>query len=149
VAQALAAPGRQFGFGRLLFRKDGAWLRIGLPSGRWLCYPGAAIGGDGKLSYLGINQYSRKWGRINTYGGKLVENITQAVARDVLASGMPAIEAAGYQIVLTVHDEVICEAPDSPLFHPTHLADLMATNPPWANGLPLAAEGFEATRYRK
>ena len=77
------------------------------------------------------------------------ENVTQAASRDVLAGNMPAIEAAGYQIVLSVHDELITEAPDSPEFNADHLASLMATNPKWAKGLPLAAAGFEATRYRK
>ena len=77
------------------------------------------------------------------------ENVTQAAARDVLAANMPAIEAAGYQIVLTVHDEIISEAPDTDAFNADHLAALMAANPPWAEGLPLAAAGFEAYRYRK
>lgn len=149
ATQALARPGQTFEYGRLLFSKTGAWLRVGLPSGRSLCYPGAAVGEDGKLAYLGTNQYTRQWGRIKTYGGKLVENITQAVARDVLAASLPAIEAAGYEIVLTVHDEVLCEAPDTPAFNPHHLAELMADNPPWADGLPLAAAGFEAHAYRK
>jgi len=130
-------------------RRDGAWLRIALPSGRCLCYPSPRVDDAGKLSYMGTNQYCRKWSRLKTYGGKLAENITQAAARDVLAASLPAIEAAGYQIVLTVHDEVITEAPDSPEFNPGHLAALMATNPPWTNGLPLAAAGFEAYRYRK
>jgi DNA polymerase len=103
----------------------------------------------GKLSYMGANQYSRKWSRLKTYGGKLSENVTQAVARDVLAASMPKIEAAGYQIVLTVHDEIIAEAPDHEEFNADHLAGLMATNPTWAKNLPLAAAGFEAYRYRK
>ncbi len=149
ATQALARPGKTLEYGRLLFSRTGAWLRVGLPSGRSLCYPGAAVGEDGKLAYLGTNQYTRQWGRIKTYSGKLVENITQAVARDVLAASLPAIEAAGYQIVLTVHDEVLCETPDTPAFNPHHLAELMADNPPWADGLPLAAAGFEAYRYKK
>ena len=62
---------------------------------------------------------------------------------------MHAIEQAGYDIVLTVHDEVICEAPDTDEFTPKHLSSLLATNPPWADSLPLAAGGFEAYRYRK
>ena len=62
---------------------------------------------------------------------------------------MPRIEQAGYRIVLTVHDEVICEAPDIPEFNPGRLSALLAANPPWADGLPLAAAGFEAHRYRK
>ncbi|MRU27569.1 hypothetical protein FGG01_01205, partial [Xylella fastidiosa subsp. multiplex] len=69
--------------------------------------------------------------------------------RDVLAACMPAIEAAGYAIVLTVHDEIITEADDRPSFNAAHLAALMATPPPWAQGLPLAAEGFQTHRYRK
>lgn len=134
---------------RLAIDKKGAWLRIRLPSGRYLCYPSPQVNEEGKLSYMGTNQYSRKWERIPTYGGKLVENITQAVARDVLALSMPEIEAAGYRIVLTVHDEIIAEAPDQPQYTADNLAALMAAPPAWAQGLPLAAAGFEAYRYRK
>ncbi|MEX3556140.1 MAG: DNA polymerase I, partial [Burkholderia gladioli] len=130
-------------------QRKGAWLRIQLPSGRLLCYPAPQLDDTGKLSYMGVNQYSRKWSRLKTYGGKLAENITQAAARDVLASSMPRIEAAGYRIVLTVHDEVLTEASDLPEFNPRALAALMATNPSWADGLPLAAAGFEAYRYKK
>ena len=130
-------------------QRDIGWLRIGLPSGRVLCYPLPQQDEEGTLSYLGINTYSRKWSRLTTYSGKLAENATQAVSRDVLAANMPAIEAAGYQIVLSVHDELITETPDRPEFNATHLASLMASNPPWAEGLPLAAEGFETHRYRK
>ncbi len=146
---ATQRPGETFDCRALKLRRDGTWLRVRLPSGRCLCYPAAQIDETGKLSYLGINQYSRKWGRLKTYGGKLAENVTQAVARDVLAASLPAIEAAGYRIVLTVHDEVITEAPDSPRYNPEHLAALMSTNPVWAQGLPLASAGFEAARYRK
>lgn len=62
---------------------------------------------------------------------------------------MPLIEAAGYKLVLSVHDELITEVPDDPRYSADHLAALMSTVPPWATGLPLAAEGFEAYRYRK
>jgi DNA polymerase len=133
----------------LKLRRDGAWLRIRLPSGRFLCYPSPQVDEAGKLSYMGVNQYSRKWSRLKTYGGKLAENVTQAASRDVLAANMPGIEAAGYQIVLSVHDENITEADDRDEFNAGHLADLMATNPTWAKNLPLAAAGFEAYRYRK
>jgi DNA polymerase len=98
---------------------------------------------------MGVNQRTRQWSRIQTYGGKLTENITQAVARDVLAAAIPRIEAAGYQIVLTVHDEIVAEAPDEHSYSAEHLAALMATPPSWAEGLPLAAAGFETYRYRK
>jgi DNA polymerase len=86
---------------------------------------------------------------LKTYGGKLFENVCQAVARDVLTHNMALIEQAGYEIVLTVHDEVICEAPDSDEFNDAHLSSLLANNPPWALDMPLAAAGFETYRYRK
>lgn len=122
------------------------WLRIKLPSGRFLCYPSPRSDQDG-ISYMGIDNH--KWKRLRTYGGKLFENICQGVARDVLAHNMQLIEDAGYHIVLTVHDEVLCEVPDSDEYNEKHLSELLATNPPWATELPLAAGGFEAYRYRK
>lgn len=77
------------------------------------------------------------------------ENITQAASRDVIAYNLPHVEAAGYEVLVTVHDEDITAAPDTDEYNADHLAAIMATNPPWAKGLPLAAAGFEAYRYRK
>lgn len=134
--------------GRLKFRCDGSWLRIGLPSGRALCYSAPQVI-EGVVTYLGIDQYTRNWSRQKTYGGKMFENICQAVSRDIMGANMPLIEEAGYEIALTVHDEVITEAPDSPEFNADHLSTLLSTNPAWAAGLPLAAAGFETYRYRK
>lgn len=148
VRSAIAVPGRTIAYGYLKIRRDGAWLRIQLPSGRALCYPSPSIV-KGDVTYMGINSYSRKWQRLKTYGGKLVENVTQAAARDVLAYNMPRIEDAGYEIVLTVHDEVITEAPDTPDYSHEDLSRLLATVPEWAPGLPLNAGGFESQRYRK
>jgi DNA polymerase len=125
-----------------------SWLRIVLPSGRSLVYPHPKLV-DGAITYMGVDQFTRKWTRISTHGGKLFENLCQAVARDVMAANMPRIEEAGYQIVLTVHDEIIAEAPDQPEFNADHLASLLATNPDWAPDMPLAAAGFETYRYRK
>lgn len=142
-------PGVTFTCRMLKLRRDGAWLRIRLPSGRFLCYPSPQVDESGKLTYMGVNQYSRKWARLSTYGGKLAENVTQAAARDVLASSMPGIEEAGFEIVLTVHDEIITEAPDTSEFDSDLLAQLMCDMPTWAAGLPLAAAGFEARRYKK
>jgi DNA polymerase len=71
------------------------------------------------------------------------------VARDVMAHNMPAIEEAGYEIVLTVHDDVITEAADNDSFTSEHLSVLLAANPPWLTDCPLAADGFEAYRYKK
>ena len=145
---ALNNPGVAFPCRKVAFLKKGSWLLIKLPSGRFLCYPGAKME-DGKISYMGNNQYTRKWQRLYTYGGKFAENITQAFSRDVLGHNMPIIETAEYQTVLTVHDEVITEAPDLPEFNHEHLSSLLATNPEWAIDLPLAAAGFESYRYKK
>jgi len=79
----------------------------------------------------------------------IVHNCTQASARDVLAHNMPTIDAAGYRIVLSVHDELLTETPDTDEYSSDTLAAHMSTVPPWAEGLPLAAAGFETTRYRK
>lgn len=149
VVAAIVRPGVTRTSRRVKMRRDGNWLRIALPSGRVLCYPSPRVDDQGKVSYMGVNHYTRKWQRLKTYGGKLVENITQAAARDVLAASMPAIEAAGYQIVLSVHDEFITEAPDTTDYSSDQLAALMSTNPQWAEGLPLAAAGFETYRYKK
>ena len=149
VRLAIRKPGVTYTCRVLKVRRDGNWLRIGLPSGRCLCYPSPAVEDGGQISYMGNNQYTRKWSRLKTYGGKLFENVCQAVARDVLTHNMALIEQAGYEIVLTVHDEVICEAPDSDEFNDAHLSGLLANNPPWALDMPLAAAGFETYRYKK
>jgi DNA polymerase len=91
---AIENPGVTYKARRLRFRRDGAWLRIVLPSGRALCYPQPSVDEEGKISYLGLDPYTRKWGRVHTYGGKMFENACQAVARDQLAEGM--LEAEGY-----------------------------------------------------
>ncbi|HBY1533345.1 TPA: DNA polymerase [Klebsiella pneumoniae] len=148
VRAAIATPKKTLYCGYLKVRRDGAWLRIQLPSGRALCYPSPSIE-KGNITYMGINSYSRKWQRLKTYGGKLVENVTQAAARDILAGNMPLIENAGYSIVLTVHDEVICEAPDTDDYTDAALSSLLSTNPTWAPDIPLNAGGFEALHYRK
>jgi DNA polymerase len=145
---AVANPATTIECRKLKVRRDGAWLRIALPSGRALCYPQPKLE-DGKLTYMGINQYSRQWCRLKTYGGKLAENVTQAAARDVLAGGMIAVERWNFEIVLTVHDEIITEAPDAPEYDVLTLSQLMSEPPSWALDLPLAAAGFECHRYRK
>jgi DNA polymerase len=150
VRLAIRNPGESFPIGEhLKARRDGTWLRIRLPSGRYLCYINPDVDDDGQITYFGVNQYTRQWGRINPPGGKLVENATQAFARDVLAYNMPGIEQAGYEIVLSVHDELLTETPDTPEFNADELGRMMATPPAWAKGIPLAAAGFETLRYRK
>ena len=149
VVQAINTPKATISCRRLSLQFSGSWLRIRLPSGRLLCYPGMQFDADGKLSYYGIDQFTRRWQRISTYGGKLVENVTQAVARDVMANGMHLAEAADYDVLLTVHDELITETDDTEGFNPGGLSALLATNPSWADDLPLAAAGFETYRYKK
>lgn len=149
-------PGKVFHAGKISFTRTGEWLLMRLPSGRFLCYCQPAevdhpkFEGQTSLSYLGVNSYTRRWERIHTYGGKLAENATQAMARDVLAYNMPAIEEAGFRIILTVHDEVITEPLDTDEYTTDRLCTLLAATPDWADSnLPLAASGFEAYRYRK
>jgi len=150
VRAAIQHPGETFPIGEhLRARRDGAWLRIRLPSGRYLCYINPKVDDDGQISYFGVNQYTRQWGPIKTYGGKLVENATQAFARDIMAYQMPIIERHGYEIVLSVHDELITETPDTERFSSTGLSMLLSAQPLWAPGIPLAAAGFETLRYRK
>ena len=147
---AVLNPGKLYRARKLKFRRDGAWLRMGLPNGRVLCYPNPEVSRkDGTLSYMGLNQYSRKYERLTTYGGKLLENSVQAVAADQLSDCMPGVEAAGYPIVFHVHDELACETPDTPDFTHEKLAEMMCADLGWNAGLPLAAAGFETYRYRK
>lgn len=149
VKHAIDNPGETFGCRKVKIRRDGAWLRIGLPSGRALCYPNPGIDKNGSIFYTGFSTYSRQWGKVKTYGGKLLENITQAVACDQLAECMPAAELAGYETVLSVHDELVTETPDSEDFTAGELADIMCSDLGWNAGLPLAAAGFETYRYQK
>lgn len=139
----------------------GWWLRMTLPSGRVMSYPGVGLSvsketdEDGKVStnvrikYQGENQLTRQWGFQYTYSGKLVENCTQALCRDLLANALLNVEANGYPIVLHVHDEIICETPDTPEYTVTELEKLMCELPEWAEGFPLVAEGAEMKRYAK
>jgi DNA polymerase len=144
---AINEPHTDFRVNMIVFRREGNWLRVKLPSGRDLSYA-APRSGDA-ISYMGMNQYSRKWQRLTTYGGKLFENLCQAIARDVMFYHMPRIVKQGYSIRMRVHDELITYTPDDWKFVPLELSDLMSEPHDWAPGLPLAAAGFEGYRYRK
>lgn len=149
ITLAILEPGTQYTVGRLLVRVDGAWLKIQLPSGRLLCYPSPRVDESGSITYMGVDPYTRQWRRLNSYGGKFFENICQAGSRDVMAYNMQPAEDAGYLNLLTVHDELITEAPDDDDHTEEGLSAILATNPPWAKGLPLAAGGYAEYRYRK
>ena len=137
--------------GGLHFTHESGILFITLPSGRRLAYVQPRLGenrfGGTSITYLGLST-GRKWGRLETYGGKLTENIVQATARDLLVHAMHTVTAAGYRIVMHVHDEIIIE-------HSTgagsveHVCQLMSKTPAWAESLPLDADGYECAFYRK
>lgn len=148
---AIGNPGQTLDAGpRLKVRRDAAWLRMRLPSGRYLCYLQPKIDDDGQISYMGVDQYTRTWKRIRTYGGKGAEQGTQGFARDVFAhNATHRIEPAGYEIILGIHDEWLTETPDTDDFDGDKLAELLASPVPWAPGLPLAAAGFSTPRYAK
>jgi len=156
--EATASPGSTTTAGAIgaevKFKKAGSFLFCKLPSGRNLCYPYATLGetttswGEKKLAlkYMAIDSVTGKWERQTTYGGSIVENITQGVARDVLAEGMLRAEDRGYPIVLHVHDEIVAEVEKGSA---KELSDILSVVPPWAPGLPLAAKGWEGQRYQK
>ncbi len=139
----------------------GWWLCMELPSGRILSYPGIGVSvtketdEDGRVNtnvrikYQGENQLTRQWTTLYTHGGKACENIVQAFCRDLLAYAMLNVEAGGYPIVLSVHDELVCETPDTPDYTVAELGKLMCALPEWADGFPLVAEGAELKRYAK
>lgn len=130
-------------------------LTIALPSGRKLYYNAPRIGEDrwGKpsISYMGTDQKTRRWKRVETYGGKLVENVVQAIARDCLADAIQRLEAAGSPVVFHVHDEVVIDiAPwaDEAAMLQT-VVDIMRQPVPWAPDLPLDADGWVGRFFRK
>jgi DNA polymerase bacteriophage-type len=142
--------------GKMVWLKEGNFLFCVLPSGRRLSYPFPQVRmretpwGEPRpaLTFMGTNPYIRKWERQSTYGGSLVENQTQAVARDIMAEAMLRVEATGiYTPILTVHDEIIAEGPLAGDVH--EFEQLLTTLPKWAKGCPVGAEGWKGPRYHK
>ena len=134
------------------FECETDYLFITLPSGRRLAYYKPELRPEPQfdkmgLTYLGVDM-NKRFGRQKSYGGKLVENITQATARDCLRDAMTALEAAGYRIVFHVHDEVIADMPEG-TGSLAEMQEIMGRPLPWAPGLPLRAAGFEASFYMK
>lgn len=135
------------------FYRDKEYLFVRLPSGRELFYyrPELVTNAFGRsaVGFYGTSQTTKKWELTETYGGKLTENIVQAVARDLLCSAMMNLYRAGYAIRFHIHDEVILEAPKESGKNLQEAVRLMCTLPEWAEGLPLDAAGFEGYYYRK
>ena len=130
-------------------------LTVTLPSGRKLFYlePDFTENrwGEPSLSYIGVNQDTRRWERIETYGGKLVENITQAIARDCLAEAIENVERAGLPVIFHIHDEIVIETlpfgTDEKMLQT--VAGLMTRPLKWAPGLPLRADGWVGQYFKK
>jgi DNA polymerase len=149
----------------IVFAYESGFLTIELPSKRKLFYVKPRIeiedlvreksdgtkfivASQGSLTYEGMDQKTKQWTRLATYGGKLVENITQAVARDCLREAMLRIEDAGFDQLMTVHDEDVLEVPYG-MGELKEVEAIMARSIDWAPGLPLRGDGFETEYYMK
>jgi len=146
--KALESPGRTFTIPcGVKYMRDADALRCRLPSGRILSYWGARLDNDGSIYFMGQNQTTRKWEKTETWGGKLVENIVQAYARDCLAVALLRLDEAGYKITFHVHDEIIAEAPDGSRWE--DMAEIMGRPIDWAPGLLLRGDGYSTKFYMK
>lgn len=145
--RALECPGRTCTVPcGVKYRRDKDALRCQLPSGRVLSYWDARVE-DGGIVFMGQNQTTRKWEKTQTWGGRLVENIVQAYARDCLAVAMTRLADAGYNICFHVHDELIAEAPEGSRWE--DMAEIMGQPIDWAPGLLLRADGYSTKFYMK
>lgn len=138
--------------GRIRLSYRSGCLFIALPSGRELCYPRPRLGenrfGMTSILFDGVDGTTRKWGPIETYGGKLTENLVQAAARDLLTHAMHHVDAAGHRIVMHIHDEIVVDEPADGA-GVEDIVTLMTRLPCWADGLPLDADGYECSFYMK
>ena len=174
---AVKEPGKIFTERSISFRVQDKFLKARLPSGRLLYYYepdtyeetwcNTADGqylrkSDPKLlklvvireqikesvTYMTVDGMTKKWLRTNTFGGKLAENVTSAICRDLMAEAMLRLEAAGYPVVLSVHDEIVCEVPEG-FGSVEEFERIMCEVPRWAEGFPIKAAGWRERRYRK
>lgn len=152
---AVANPGRVYTVRNIAYRMNGSFLWCRLPCGRAICYPYPRLkvvkvpwGEKEAIVYKGVDGRTRKWQDQTFYGGLACENITQAVARDVMAEAMLRVDKVGYKVILTVHDEVVSEH-DKGFGSLEEFLQIMQVNPVWAAGFPIAASGWRGPRYRK
>jgi DNA polymerase len=145
--KALENPGRTYTLPcGVKYQRDADALRCRLPSGRILSYWSARLE-DGSITFMGQNQTTRKWETMDTWGGRLVENIVQAYARDCLAVALLRLDEAGYKITFHVHDEIIAEAPEGSRWE--DMAEIMGRPIDWAPGLLLRGDGYATKFYMK
>jgi len=161
----ISDPGQVYSAGPVSFRKRGSWLQCRLPSGRILWYRRPTIEPkaedleateSGKdvpeyrwaIHYWTVHPYTKQWCRVSTWGGKLLQNIIEGICRDFLAGAMLRLDAAGYSMILSVHDEAIAET-DASFGSVAEFKSLMTIVPSWAEGFPLKAEAGSGTRYAK
>ncbi|WP_440682089.1 DNA polymerase [Cysteiniphilum halobium] len=145
--QAINDPFSTYKVKHILFRSDGKQLWAKLPSGRKLTWNTPTIK-DNQIHYKGVDTITGKWTQLTTYGGDIVQSLTQAVARDVMANAMLCLDKQGFNVRLTVHDEIIVEVDPKNKTLATFM-DIMNQAPAWAKGLPIAAEGELSQRYKK
>jgi DNA polymerase len=138
-------------FNRLSFEMDGSTLLLALPSGRQLSYPETHIGPgkfEGTRELKHKSNANGQWVERGAWYGKLTENVVQATARDIMVAAMLRLEKAGYPVVLTVHDEIVCEVPDG-FGSPDEFHRILTMVPEWAKGLPIAAKARNGKRFAK
>lgn len=150
----IAKGGKRTVNNKVSFQMQNGYLVITLPSGRSLYYSSAYLGvnrfNNSSIIYKGMNQTTKKWTKVETYGGKLVENIVQAIARDCLAVTLLRLESMGYKTVMHVHDEVIVEVDESFASEEMEMiCEEMGTPIEWAEGLPLKGDGYITKYYKK
>ena len=153
VRRAIQNPGSVFPIGPHCRAKvDGEWLNIRLPSGRLIYFfdPSLRAGKyKPEIRFWGVNSNNNQWIEKGTWGGDICQSITQAVARDLLSFAIPNVERAGYPIVFSVHDELVCEVPDVKEFALDGLIAWMSHQPEWSKGIPVECDGWEGYRFRK